>query len=117
MAPIEAGRYFAEHIPGAVLLELDSADHWPYFGDAEIVLGEVQEFLTGARSTPAPESMLATVLCTEVAQAGAYALWLGDKRWTASSIPIAIGPRAIRPSAPLRLAGEASYTVTSMRGL
>ena len=82
VAPIEAGRYFAEHIPGAVLLELDSADHWPYFGDAEIVLGEVQEFLTGARSTPAPESMLATVLCTEVAQAGAHALWLGDKRWT-----------------------------------
>ena len=82
VAPIEAGRYFADHIPGARLLELDSADHWPYFGDAEIVLDEVQEFLTGARGAPAPESMLATVLCTEVAQAGAHAVWLGDKRWT-----------------------------------
>jgi pimeloyl-ACP methyl ester carboxylesterase len=29
VAPIEAGRYFAEHIPGAKLLELDSIDHWP----------------------------------------------------------------------------------------
>src|SRR5207302_399722 len=47
IAPIEAGRYFAEHIPNAKLLELDSIDHWPYFGDAELVLGEVQEFLTG----------------------------------------------------------------------
>jgi pimeloyl-ACP methyl ester carboxylesterase/DNA-binding CsgD family transcriptional regulator/class 3 adenylate cyclase len=81
VAPIEAGRYFAEHIPGAKLLELDSIDHWPYFGDADLVIGEVQQFLTGARSGPAPETMLATVLCTNVTQAGAHAVWLGDKQW------------------------------------
>ena len=81
IAPIEAGRYFAEHIPGARLLELDSDDHWPYFGDADLVLGEVQEFLTGVRTGPAPETMLATILCTNVTQAGAHAVWLGDKRW------------------------------------
>jgi pimeloyl-ACP methyl ester carboxylesterase/DNA-binding CsgD family transcriptional regulator len=81
IAPIEAGRYFAEHIPGARLLELDSDDHWPYFGDADLVIAEVQEFLTGVRGGPVPESMLATVLCTNVAQAGAHAVWLGDKRW------------------------------------
>jgi pimeloyl-ACP methyl ester carboxylesterase/DNA-binding CsgD family transcriptional regulator len=81
VAPIEAGRFFAEHIPGARLLELDSIDHWPYFGDADIVIGEVQELLTGGRTAPAPETMLATVLCTNVTQAGAHAVWLGDKRW------------------------------------
>jgi len=81
IAPIEAGRYFAEHIPNAKLLELDSIDHWPYFGDADIVLGEVQEFLTGVRTAPPPDTMLATVLCTNVTQAGAHAVWLGDKRW------------------------------------
>src|ERR1700687_4553957 len=81
VAPIEAGRYFAEHIPKARLLELDSIDHWPYFGDADQVIGEVQEFLTGVRTAPSPETMLATVLCTNVAQAGAHAVWLGDKRW------------------------------------
>jgi hypothetical protein len=81
VAPIEAGRYFADHIPGARLLELDSADHWPYFADADLVIGEVQEFLTGARSGPTPETMLATVLCTKVTQAGAHAVWLGDKGW------------------------------------
>ena len=81
IAPIEAGRYFAQQIPKARLLELDSADHWPYFGDADQVIGEVQEFLTGVRSGPAPETMLATVLCTNVTQAGAHAVWLGDKRW------------------------------------
>jgi DNA-binding CsgD family transcriptional regulator/class 3 adenylate cyclase len=81
VAPIEAGRYLAEHIPGAKLLELDSIDHWPYFGDADLVIGEVQEILTGVRSATAPETMLATVLCTNVTQAGAHAVWLGDKRW------------------------------------
>ncbi|MGH7764470.1 MAG: alpha/beta fold hydrolase [Candidatus Dormibacteraceae bacterium] len=81
IAPIEAGRYFAKHIPGARLVELDSNDHWPYFGDADRVIGEVQEFLTGVRSVPSPETMLATVLCTKVTQAGAHSIWLGDKRW------------------------------------
>lgn len=81
VAPIEAGRYFAEHIPGAKLLELQSVDHWPYFGDADLVLGETQEFLTGARSVASPKTMLATVLRTKVTQAGAHAVWLGDKRW------------------------------------
>jgi pimeloyl-ACP methyl ester carboxylesterase/DNA-binding CsgD family transcriptional regulator len=81
IAPIEAGRYFAKHIPNARLLELKSDDHWPYFGDADTVIGEVQEFLTGVRSVPPPDTMLATVLCTNVAQAGAHAVFLGDKRW------------------------------------
>src|SRR5690349_16906897 len=81
VAPIEAGRYFAEHIPGARILELDSADHWFYFVDADRVIGEIQEFLTGARETPAPDTMVATVLSTEVAQAGAHAVFLGDRRW------------------------------------
>jgi len=82
VAQIEAGRYFAERIPGARLLELDSADHWPYFGDADLFIGEVQEFLTGVRKSPAPETMLATVLCTRVDQAGAHAVWLGGRRWS-----------------------------------
>lgn len=81
VAPIEAGRYFAEHIAGARMLELDSIDHWVYFGDAEVVLGEIEEFLTGARTGPVPDTMLATVLCTNVAQAGAHAVWLGGKQW------------------------------------
>ena len=81
VAPIEAGRYFAEHIPGAEYLELESDDHWPYFVDADTVIGEVEEFLTGVRTAPLPETMLATVLCTNVTQAGAHAVWMGDRRW------------------------------------
>jgi pimeloyl-ACP methyl ester carboxylesterase/DNA-binding CsgD family transcriptional regulator len=81
VAPIEAGRYLAEQIPNARLRELDSIDHWPYFGDADLVIGEVQEFLTGVRTAPSPDTTLATVLCTNVSQAGAHAVWMGDRRW------------------------------------
>ena len=81
VAPIEAGRYFADHIPGAKMLVLDSIDHWFYFLDADRVLGEIEEFLTGARRSHAPETMVATVLCTQVTQAGAHAVWLGGRQW------------------------------------
>ena len=81
VAPIGAGRYFAEHIPNAKLVELESDDHWVYFLHADQVIGEIEEFLTGVRTVSAPETMLATVLCTNVTQAGAHAVWMGDKRW------------------------------------
>ncbi|MHB8489110.1 MAG: alpha/beta fold hydrolase [Candidatus Dormibacteria bacterium] len=81
VAPIEAGRYLAAHIPSARLLELSSDDHWPYFGDADVVIGEVQELLTGARRAPPPRTMLATVLCTDVPQAAAHELWMGNRSW------------------------------------
>jgi pimeloyl-ACP methyl ester carboxylesterase len=41
------GRYLAAHIPGARFIELEGADHWPWFGDAESVLRPVEEFLDG----------------------------------------------------------------------
>ena len=81
IAPIEAGRYIAGRIPGARLMELESEDHWPYFDDSEPVLAAVREFLTGARGAPAPDTTLATILRTDVPQAGAHAVWLGDRRW------------------------------------
>ena len=82
VAPIEAGRFLAQHIPGARLVELDSDDHWPYFGDAERVLGEIQHFVAGAKDGPPPATMLATILCTDLPQAGAHAVWMGDRSWS-----------------------------------
>jgi pimeloyl-ACP methyl ester carboxylesterase len=42
------GRYLAEHIPSARLVELPGADHWPWFGDAESVLQPLEAFLDEA---------------------------------------------------------------------
>ena len=42
-------RYLAEHIPGAKYVELDGDDHFPWVGDTDDMLDEIEEFLTGAR--------------------------------------------------------------------
>jgi pimeloyl-ACP methyl ester carboxylesterase/DNA-binding CsgD family transcriptional regulator len=46
------GRYLAEHIPGAKLIELPGVDHVPWLGDAEGVLEQVEVFVTGTRARP-----------------------------------------------------------------
>jgi pimeloyl-ACP methyl ester carboxylesterase/DNA-binding CsgD family transcriptional regulator len=47
--PVELGRYLVQHLPNARLVELAGMDHWPWLGDAEAVLIEIEAFLTGSR--------------------------------------------------------------------
>lgn len=49
---MEQARYLAAHIPAARLIEIDGVDHWPWIGDADRILDEVEEFLTGAPAKP-----------------------------------------------------------------
>jgi pimeloyl-ACP methyl ester carboxylesterase len=76
-----AGRELAARIPGAKYVELPGIDHLPWAGDAEAVLGEIEEFLTGARSTPEPDRVLATVMFTDIVGSTERATQLGDSRW------------------------------------
>jgi pimeloyl-ACP methyl ester carboxylesterase len=78
-----AGRDLAERIPGSRYVELPGIDHLPWSGDPESVLGEIEEFLTGARSTPEPERVLATVMFTDIVGSTQRAADLGDERWRA----------------------------------
>ena len=58
------GRYLATHIPGARFVELDGADHWPWFGDTDGVLRPVEQFLDDLTPTAArrfPEGPPATL--------------------------------------------------------
>jgi class 3 adenylate cyclase len=74
------GRYLAEHIPGARLLELDSPDHWP-LPDPELV-GAIEEFVTGSRGTASDaDRFLATVLVVDVVASTEHVIELGDRRW------------------------------------
>lgn len=75
------GRYLAEMIPGAKLLELPGDDHWLFAGDTDAIIGEVGEFLTGARVPPAIDRVLATVLFTDIAGSTERANESGDERW------------------------------------
>jgi pimeloyl-ACP methyl ester carboxylesterase len=81
MVTIPHGRFLAEHIPGARLLELPGADHLFFAGDQDGILDAVEEFATGTRATIKPDRVLATVLFTDIVGSTARAAELGDRRW------------------------------------
>ncbi len=64
--PVANSRYLAQHIAGAKYVEFPGRDHF-YFGDnADRVVEEVEEFLTGTRHVVASDRVLATVLAMEI---------------------------------------------------
>jgi pimeloyl-ACP methyl ester carboxylesterase len=81
VVPVDEGRYIAERIPGATYVELDGVDHWPWLGDADSVIEEIQEFLTGTREPAEPDRVLATVLFTDIVGSTERAVEVGDRRW------------------------------------
>jgi class 3 adenylate cyclase len=78
---VEQGRYLARHIPEAKFVSLPTADHLPWVGGAEIILDEVEEFLTGIRTRPEIDRVLSTVMFTDIVGATDLAARLGDQRW------------------------------------
>ncbi|HEX2032156.1 MAG TPA: adenylate/guanylate cyclase domain-containing protein [Actinomycetota bacterium] len=75
------GRYLAEHIPGAGLVEAPGLDYFPFVGDADAILDPIQEFLTGAKGAAGSDRILATVLFTDIVGSTELAARLGDRRW------------------------------------
>jgi class 3 adenylate cyclase len=71
----------AEQIPGAKYVELSGSDHLAWGEDADAILDEIEEFLTGVRHGPDPDRVLATVLLTDIVGATEKAAALGDRRW------------------------------------
>jgi len=80
-ANVAEGRYIAEHIPGARFVELPGSDHLPWVGDQDVVLDEIQEFLTGARPAMPSERVLVTLLFTDIVDSTATAARIGDRAW------------------------------------
>jgi class 3 adenylate cyclase len=78
---VRNGRWLAEHLPNARMVELEGDDHVPWYEGADQWLGEVQEFLTGARAVPEPDRILATVLFTDLVDSTSTAAALGDRDW------------------------------------
>jgi pimeloyl-ACP methyl ester carboxylesterase len=82
--PVQEGRYLADHIPGARLLEVDGNDHVPWLADPDRILTVVEEFLTGSHAAPSPSRRaLRTVLFTDIVASTQHAVATGDERWRA----------------------------------
>jgi class 3 adenylate cyclase len=81
-APIDQGRYLAQHIPGARFVELPGVDHAGWYSETEAELDEIEEFITGHRPVHEPDRVLATVLFTDIVGSTERARELGDRRWS-----------------------------------
>lgn len=81
--PVSHGRYLAEHIPNARFVELPESDGPVFWETPELILSEVETFLTGERARGHPGRSLATVLFTDIVGSTERAEALGDRAWKA----------------------------------
>ena len=83
--PIDGARWMAQRIPGARFVEHPGGPHNPFWGDWRRLVDEVERFLvpicTAPEPPPEPESVLATVLFTDIVGSTARAADLGDRAW------------------------------------
>ncbi len=93
LMPVEQGRQLAAGIEGARFVELEGADNSMIAGDSDAVLDQVEEFLTGHRSAPGSDSVLATVLFTDIVDSTKLAADLGNRDW---SDLLAVHDRVVR---------------------
>jgi class 3 adenylate cyclase len=78
---VRHGRWLAEHMPNARLVEVPGQDHSMEYEGFDDIAGEIEEFLTGARREREPDRVLATVLFTDIVDSTKTAVELGDARW------------------------------------
>jgi hypothetical protein len=55
----------AERIAGAKYVEIPGSGHFPWVGD-DVMIDEVEEFLTGARHAVETDRVLATILFSDI---------------------------------------------------
>jgi class 3 adenylate cyclase len=84
--PVGHGRYLAEHIPGATLVELPEQGHIPSAATSGPSLDAMEQFLrraweAGAEEVNEPDRVLATVLFTDIVGSSEHAVALGDREW------------------------------------
>jgi pimeloyl-ACP methyl ester carboxylesterase/class 3 adenylate cyclase len=83
---IQAGRFLAQHLPHAKLIELEGIDHIPWFGDnasqiADMALDFIAEPGTELRGKVISRRVLMTILFTDIVGSTKRAQELGDKAW------------------------------------
>jgi len=78
---VGAGRYLAENIPNAKLVELDTDDHVPFFERSNEILSAVEQFLTGKQVDVDVDRAVRTVLFTDIVDSTKTASNIGDERW------------------------------------
>ncbi len=81
LVPIAHARLLADRIPHARMIELSGSDHAIWTEDADVIVGEIEQLLTGSRATPEPDRVLATLLFTDIVGSTRRAADVGDAAW------------------------------------
>jgi class 3 adenylate cyclase len=81
LVPVAQSRYLAQHIADSHIVELDGVINSPFYGDADVILDEIEEFVTGSRPTVSSNRALTTVLFTDMVGSTVRATEVGDARW------------------------------------
>jgi hypothetical protein len=102
LVPIACGRYLAQNIPGARLVELRGTDHTVIDNETQdAIAGHIEEFITGDRQPSEPDRVLATVMFTDIVGSTQRAAEIGDSRWR--QLLDVVFRRAVRIHSHLRL--------------
>src|SRR5215204_1372309 len=81
--PVGAGRYLAREIGSAEYVELPGADHFPWAGDQDSLIAEVERFvdMVSSEEHETFDRILATILFTDIVNSAGHAAAMGDHRW------------------------------------
>jgi pimeloyl-ACP methyl ester carboxylesterase/class 3 adenylate cyclase len=77
-----AGRYLAEHIPGATFVVLPGEDHLFFVGDSDALVDEIEEFVVGTRSGAEGDTVTATVVFTDIVASTEHQARVGPREWS-----------------------------------
>lgn len=80
--PLELGRYVAEHIEGATLVEVPGSDYSMTRANGKVAVEAIAEFLTGDRPQTEVDRILTTVLFTDIVGSTQQVASLGDHAWS-----------------------------------
>jgi len=81
MISLDSVRAAAGLAPCGRYVEIPGDDLLPFLGDPDPMIGEIAEFLTGARGDVDPDRTLSTVLFTDIVGSTGRAAELGDRAW------------------------------------
>ena len=107
MVTLALGRYLADHLSHASLVELPGEDHLFFVGDTDALLDETELFLTGAKPPQSRDRLVTTILFTDVVGSTARAAELGDR------LARLIEGRIVQEAAPRELFTRPASTVVA----
>jgi class 3 adenylate cyclase/pimeloyl-ACP methyl ester carboxylesterase len=79
--PVEGGRDLADRIGGARFVELPGIDPFPWSGQPEPLLDEIEAFVSGSKPSDTEDRVLSTVLFTDIVGSTEKLAELGDAAW------------------------------------